>query len=269
MLISKVDAILSKHPFFANMETSRKIGIYNKIYTKIFYTRSDITVVNRTVYPSDSSYGLSLHIDEDRNLSAHKDVDSLMNEESLLQNLTDEQKIAIFEIAAYKINIFRTLREDQEYYFNTNRADAESRTNIFSPLLAVASKILSPIIETFIYRPLAKATAMILSVTENTNYFIPLLTVSSRIWELASSIYTYRPLISATFRVYDGDAFVETNVYLPLLTVQSLVLSSPFMTVTYSPLLGVEAQVIVNVDYTQTYIYQPLLSAAWSIINAV
>ena len=265
MTISKVDSILLKHPFFANMEESRRIAVYNKVYTKVFYERSDITVVNRTTYSTDASYELHLYQSGIKNLSAHKDVDSLMNKESLLKNLTDEQKIVIFEIAAYKINIFRTLQEDQEYYFSTHKADVKPHDTIFAPLLDVVNKILSPIIETLIYRPLAAATAIIISLLSATDYYTPALTISSKIWKLISNIYVYEPLVSATFRVYDGDAFVEVNTHLPLLTIEALIIGgAPRISVVYSPLLSIETQIMVDgVDYIESYTYEPPLEVEY------
>ena len=182
MTISKVDSILSKHPFFKTLSTDRKIGIYNKIYTKIFYIRSDITVINPVTYTSDKSYLLYYKYPDSINLSAQQDVDSLMSGDSLLKNLTDAQKIVVFEVAAYRINMYRTLREDQEYYFSTHKSEVALETKTFSPFLRVISKVLAPVIRSIVYAPLAIANGIILTVLSNTKYYEPALVVSSKLW---------------------------------------------------------------------------------------
>ena len=256
MTISKVDSILSKHPFFKKMDTNRKIGIYNKIYTKIFYLRSDITVINPITYTADKSYQLYHEPPEDVNLSAHKDVDSLMQEHSLLKNLSSAQKIAIFEIAAYRINMYRTLREDQEYYFSTHKEDvAYKKKYIYQPLLSAVVKILTATVKNYIYAPLAVATGVILGVLSKTTIFQPLLLVSSKIWQFASSTFTYIPLQKVEYDILQGEGPKVTNIYLPPLAVTYLTVVSHSIIVTYSSTLGATYDIITDADYTESYTY--------------
>lgn len=273
MTIAKVDSILSKHPFFKSLESStvptvdsvyagnRKVGIYNKVYTKIFYIRSNITVINPVTYSSDKSYLLYHENPEEVNLSAHKDVDSLMNEHSLLQGLTDEQKIAIFEIAAYRINMYRTLQEDQEYYFSTHKQDTVTiKKYFFQPLLSALGRVLVQTVRSYVYSPLATVTGAILSLFSKTSIFQPLLVASSKVWQFVSSTFTYIPLVNVTVEILQPGGPTITNIYLPLLTASQLILASDIIEVTYEPILATSTNVIVDVDYTETYTYEPILA---------
>ncbi len=265
MIISKVDSILSKHPIFANMEEGRKIGIYNKIYTRIFYERSDITIINRKSYSSDKSYLLFYQHIHNINLSAHKDVDSLMNEHSLLKNLTDAQKIAIFEIAAYRINMYRTLREDQEYFFSTHKSAQIKNDTIFEPILTAIAKVLSPLVKSYIYEPLATVNAVILSLLFSTKYYEPLLSVSSKIWGFVSETITYIPLLEVQYSI--GQDKNISIAYLPLATVSYLILASKHINVVYSPLLQASYNVIMDADYIKSYTYQPPLLVSYQVLT--
>jgi len=269
MTISKVDSILSKHPFFKTLDTNRKLGIYNKIYTKIFYIRSDITVINPTTYSTDKSYMLYHIQPDDVNLSAHKNVDSFMEQHSLLSGLTDAQKIAVFEIAAYRINMYRTLREDQEYYFSTHKEDTVYvKKHIFQPILAVAQKVLTQTVRTLVYSPLATATALVLSLLSHTKYYTPALTVSSKVWTFVSSTFTYIPLVSVQTEVMVSDHSFDT-VYLPLSVVSHSILAGHNLIYTYSSALAVSSKIIEDVDYTATHTYSPYLTVEAEIITGL
>lgn len=264
MILSKVDSILSKHPFFKSLSDDRKIGIYNKIYTKIFYLRSDITIINKVFYSSDKSYKLYYNHIKDINLSAHKDVDSLMNEHSLLKNLTDEQKIVIFGIAAYRINMYRTLREDQEYFFSTHKSAKIKLESIYKPLLAVIGRVLTSLVKSYIYSPLASVNAIVLSLLFSTKYYEPTLNVSSKIWGFIAQSITYLPLLQVQFTI--GQDINITKTYLPLAVVSFLLLTGLNINVTYNPLLSVNFDLIMDADYIKTYTYQPSLVMTYEVI---
>jgi len=265
MTLSNADSILSKHPFFKSLDDDTKIGIYNKIATKIFYLRSDITIINRKTYSTDKSYLLyHKHLD-DVNLSAHKDIDSLMNEHSLLKNLTDQQKIAIFEIAAYRINMYRTLREDQEYFFDTHKEDVYYRLKRwFQPILIVASKILSYTTKTLIFQPLLVVNATVLTLLSSTKYFIPLLTATSKVWTFVRESITLIPLVELQAKIVQDKNI--TKILLPKLIVSFLLLlGSKTKTVTYIPQLAVSYDIITDADYTKIITLQPLLVMSYQI----
>jgi hypothetical protein len=259
MILSKVDSILSKHPFFKTLSTDRKIGIYNKIYTKIFYIRSDITIINPVTYSSDKSYLLYHKYPDFVNLSAQQNVDSLMNEDSLLKNLTDEQKIVVFEIAAYRINMYRTLREDQEYYFSTHKPESAVETKTYSPILNVISRILAPVVSTIVYSPIAVVNGLILTLLKQTKYYEPALVVSTKFWGTISKNFIYIPLLNATSKIIQTQNI--TDIYLPSLVVSTIFITASAITQIYSPILTVSTDIIVDeVDYTVIDTYSPSLT---------
>jgi len=244
MTISKVDSILSKHPFFKTLTTNQKIGIYNKIYTKIFYIRSNITVINTTTYSSDKSYLLYHENPEDVNLSAHRDVDSLMNEHSLLSGLTDAQKIAVFEIAAYRINMYRTLREDQEYYFSTHKQDTTTiRKYSYQPLLSSVASVLVQTVRSYIFSPIATVTGSVLALLSHSNIFQPLLTATKRILSFLNTTSTHIPLLTVTTSVLPVVVRTITNTYTALLQATSSIVSLGQVN-TYVPSLAVSSEVL-------------------------
>jgi len=265
MNIAKIDALLLEHPFIKDLSVNERLSIYNKVYNKIFTIRNDITIINPVQYSTDKSIKIHHQFPLDLNLSAHKDLDYLMEQHTLLKNLTEQQKIVIFEIAAYKINIYRTLREDQEYFFNTHKEDTYYRIKRwFQPILTATSKILSYTTKTIIFQPLLTVNASVLSLLSRTKYFNPLLTVTSKIWTLANYITTFNPLAIVTATIIQDKN--TTVVLLPLAIVSYLIINgSKNINVTFNPLLSAEYSIITDADYTQSTIFQPLLTMSYQI----
>ena len=118
MTISKINTLLSQNPWFRDLTNKGKVNIYNQVYNELNSTKG-LTYLNQIIEISDPFIHAYIYNLKSLGLSDMSEVDSKLMDYQFISELSDQQRMVIYNIALEEIASIISNYELQDYFFTT------------------------------------------------------------------------------------------------------------------------------------------------------
>jgi hypothetical protein len=219
MEISVIDNLLVRHPLLKNLTEADRINIYNQVYSEIYQTRAEIIPLYEPA--TDDRTELIPKITGDLtavNLSAIKNVDNLLNEHELFENLTVNERIAVYKMVQHQLNLYRSFLHHQEYFFATIKADMrEYKTFTIIPELVYNITNMPINTQSLYYTPDISYDVTAITLLSSNTYYTPSIVYALTPYSQSARNIYLDPTLTYSVTINPADQLRDMN-FIPSLS---------------------------------------------------
>jgi hypothetical protein len=265
MTVQELSDYLDKYKDFADLNEEEKLLSIRRAINAI----NDLTSQIEQIYFSSvdtQSVLQPLWVQKIPNITLGQigNYDAYMKEDIYLSQLTENDRIIVYNIAQNKIQNLRNYNDHQHYKINTYRSDPHIDSFVYVPLFKVAGENLTITDYEIVYDQLMERTASILSIIDyNTTLIVPLTRMISMLTSF-EYIAEYEPLMDSQASIIQ-DKLLQSFTYGIIMNKSASIVSENSWSTSFDVPLEVSIQIIQDVDMTIEKIFIVPLNISYSI----